>query len=176
MLNNAMKQRGFTIVELLVVIVVIAILAAITIVAYNGIQNRTNDSAVLSDLANLAKKLKTCKITNANDQYEIFTSACMSSPSLSKGSYGNNYVSGPNAEHNLVYCRNTDSPSFTKFALYAGSKSGKIYTVTDTQAINVSSRSSLTTAGVLCPEGLGQASGSTNYTANWYYNNSTWAY
>ena len=34
------KQRGFTIVELLIVIVVIGILAAITIVAYNGVQTR----------------------------------------------------------------------------------------------------------------------------------------
>ncbi|MCB8045019.1 prepilin-type N-terminal cleavage/methylation domain-containing protein [Microbacterium oxydans] len=33
-------QRGFTIVELMIVVVVIAILAAITIVAYNGIQKR----------------------------------------------------------------------------------------------------------------------------------------
>ena len=32
------KQAGFTIVELLIVIVVIAILAAITIVAYNNVQ------------------------------------------------------------------------------------------------------------------------------------------
>lgn len=42
-----MKQagRGFTIVELLIVVVVIAILAAITIVAYNGIQTRSRDSA-----------------------------------------------------------------------------------------------------------------------------------
>ena len=38
------KQRGFTIVELLIVVVIIAILAAITTVAYNGIQNRANAS------------------------------------------------------------------------------------------------------------------------------------
>jgi type IV pilus assembly protein PilA len=41
----AHKQKGFTIVELLIVVVVIAILAAITIVAYNGIQNRAKASA-----------------------------------------------------------------------------------------------------------------------------------
>ena len=37
-------MRGFTIVELLIVIVVIAILAAITIVAYNGIQQRSRNT------------------------------------------------------------------------------------------------------------------------------------
>ena len=37
---------GFTIVELLIVVVVIAILAAITIVAYNGVIAKTNDAAV----------------------------------------------------------------------------------------------------------------------------------
>ncbi len=43
--NTKIKQSGFTLVELLIVIVVIAILAAITIVAYNGIQNRAKTSA-----------------------------------------------------------------------------------------------------------------------------------
>ena len=39
------KQKfGFTIVELLIVVVVIAILAAITIVSYNGIQSKANDA------------------------------------------------------------------------------------------------------------------------------------
>ena len=41
----ARKQKGFTIVELLIVIVVIAILATITIVAYNGVSQRAKESA-----------------------------------------------------------------------------------------------------------------------------------
>ncbi len=47
------KQKGFTIVELLIVIVVIAILAAITIVAFNGIQERARYSAMQQDLKTL---------------------------------------------------------------------------------------------------------------------------
>jgi len=43
-------RGGFTIVELLVVIVVIAILTAITIVAYNGIQSRARGSKIVAAL------------------------------------------------------------------------------------------------------------------------------
>ena len=41
-INTLKKERGFTIVELLIVIVVIGILAAIVIVAYSGITARAN--------------------------------------------------------------------------------------------------------------------------------------
>ena len=56
--DNYNSSPAFTIVELLIVIVVIAILAAITIVAYNGIQDRARASAASSALSNAVKKIK----------------------------------------------------------------------------------------------------------------------
>lgn len=58
MMQKFKNEQGFTIVELLIVIVVIAILAAITIVAYNGIQGRARDSSADSMAATLSKKAK----------------------------------------------------------------------------------------------------------------------
>lgn len=55
---------AFTIVELLIVVVVIAILAAITIVAYNGVTNRAKDSARTSELSQWKKKSEVYKIQN----------------------------------------------------------------------------------------------------------------
>lgn len=56
------STAGFTIVELLIVIVVIAILAAISVVAYTGIQNRANNAAVEADISAIIKKLELAKI------------------------------------------------------------------------------------------------------------------
>src|SRR6478672_468050 len=61
-----MKYRsmsGFTIVELLIVIVVIGILAAITIVAYNGIQIRAQNASVQSDVKSNSTKINVFRAT-----------------------------------------------------------------------------------------------------------------
>lgn len=61
---NKEYKKGFTIVELLVVIVVIGILAAITIVSYSGITNRANIASITSDLVSSKKILALYYVDN----------------------------------------------------------------------------------------------------------------
>lgn len=60
------RTSGFTIVELLIVIVIIGILAAITIVAYNGIQNRANDTVIKNDLKQSYTKIQAFYALNSS--------------------------------------------------------------------------------------------------------------
>lgn len=57
----ARDKPGFTIVELLIVIVVIGILAAITITVYSGVQQRARTSARLSAVRSIQKSLEAYK-------------------------------------------------------------------------------------------------------------------
>ncbi len=66
------NQRGFTIVELLIVIVVIGILAAITIVSYSGITARARAIEYQADALAINKK---AEIYNANGTSYPLTAA-----------------------------------------------------------------------------------------------------
>lgn len=150
------KQTGFTIVELLIVIVVIAILAAITIVAYTGVQNRAYDTTVQSDLATFAKKMELIKVDDGT--YPNSLTAAMSF-SFSKSAYMSD-----NQGYTLRYCYNSSTDSYV---LMARSKSGDMY-----KAVNgeVSSNSYAHGYSVCMIVGLS----STNPSQNGY-NDPNWA-
>lgn len=87
------KSPGFTIVELLIVIVVIGILAAISIVAYNGIQNNARKAAVVSQETQVRKKLEAYKVENGNYPSDQATVDGLIGQASGDGSYISYYPS-----------------------------------------------------------------------------------
>lgn len=69
------QKNGFTIVELLIVIVVIALLAAISIVAYNGIQDRARQSKIRSDLSLYLKAIQGARVNTGEQALRYVTNA-----------------------------------------------------------------------------------------------------
>lgn len=70
-----MRKHGFTIVELLIVIVVIAILAAITIVTYNGIQQRARDQKMVAAATQVYKAISAYIIDKG--EYPTVSPSCV---------------------------------------------------------------------------------------------------
>lgn len=78
----AQKQTGFTIVELLIVIVVIAILAAITIVAYNGVRDRALASALSNNATQAYKQIEAFKTLNGNYPASLAAAGVVQDPTI----------------------------------------------------------------------------------------------
>jgi len=79
-IKDIKRNSGFTIVELLIVIVVIGILAAITIVAYSGITARANGTKAQSNAESAQKVAETY---NADTGAYPFTAAALNAGSTS---------------------------------------------------------------------------------------------
>lgn len=65
------KSNGFTIVELLIVIVVIGILAAISLVAYGGVAANARDNVRKADIATIVKAMEL--YYSENGQYPVIS-------------------------------------------------------------------------------------------------------
>ena len=79
------KAYGFTIVELLIVIVVIGILAAVSIVAYNGVNNRARVASASSALNQARKKLDLYNVENGSYPADLSTAGIASSSGVAYG-------------------------------------------------------------------------------------------
>jgi len=66
MISLKKKQSGFTIVELLIVIVVIGILATLVIVTFSGVQQKARDTKRETDVKALASQLEVYYANNGS--------------------------------------------------------------------------------------------------------------
>ena len=60
------SDPGFTVIELLTVIVIIALLAVTTAVTYRGVQDRAKDAVRVQDAATISKALQSYNARNGN--------------------------------------------------------------------------------------------------------------
>ncbi|MDM2096408.1 type II secretion system protein [Mycobacteroides abscessus] len=102
------REKGFTIVELLIVIVVIGILAMIVVVAYNGVQTSANNASRLAEVKSWQKLFEAYKAANGR------------LPTLASGTYclGKGFPIGYNGERR---CRDFNSSGTTSYRESDGS-------------------------------------------------------
>lgn len=72
-MSGSRAKTGFTIIELLIVILVLAILAAIIFVAYSGVQAKARDSVRISGIVTIQRALMAYKAQNGS--YPLSTSS-----------------------------------------------------------------------------------------------------
>lgn len=90
--HKVTSERGFTIVELLIVIIVIGILATLVLIAYNNVQGQARDTKRQADALTLAKAAEAYKTTSTNGSYPSINNG---SPT-SSGTYAYDIANMPN--------------------------------------------------------------------------------
>lgn len=152
------RAYGFTIVELLIVIVVIAVLATISIVSYTGIQNRAIDSSIKNDLASFKKNMELVKVDTSDGLYPATPTTAMGFK-FSKESYATN-------RHNLYYCTSPDRAHYA-LGVVAKRTTNQGFTISDTDGISGPSSSvdSATTCAIV--SGSSSQLGYSNTTSAW---------
>ena len=98
--NIRTKLHGFTIVELLIVIVVIAILAAISIAAYTNIQQRAKNTAIINAASQSLKMIEA--YIAANGTYPSKYNACITVDSGCQVDLNSDSITSSNSTFNTI--------------------------------------------------------------------------
>lgn len=178
--QKAWAQNGFTIIELVVVIVVIGILAAITLATYAGVKNKSFDTSVQADLQSIASGLKSFKAatgsypttdtilsTLTDSSGNVVTAAV---PKISHDGYSMTDDSNPNDTYfrNLLVCVRSGGAD-PEFGIVALSQSGNTwYYTSSNSSITQATQAFVGVDGTECPY-VGIASTDPGYAHFWAY-------
>ncbi|MCX6728904.1 MAG: prepilin-type N-terminal cleavage/methylation domain-containing protein [Candidatus Saccharibacteria bacterium] len=149
--QKRLVSGGFTIVELLVVIVVIGILAAITIVSYTGVNNKAIAVSLKSDLANGAKRMTMYFIDHGNYPATLDGSNCPTGPADTK------YCLSPSSGTTFIYILDNTANPMT-YSLSATKNNTSYIILSNSAPAQISSNPSLS-----CPTGFIRVPGSVTY-------------
>lgn len=144
------RAYGFTIVELLIVIVVVAILAALSYVGYTSINNRAHDSAVQADLRQLSQNISLYYAERDVYPTTLAQIRTYGIIAVSKDSYAD-FFDGTSS-YNYLYCWNNTTK---KFALAARSRSGGHFQYRDGRVSPYTGSATLGSASVTICSNLG---------------------
>lgn len=164
-------RNGFTIIELLIVIVVIGILATIGIVSYNGTRNRAYDVSVQSDLESISGELEAyrARVNSANPE-QRFPASVTDLNTLEIQAAKSTY--NTTIAYNMIYCVSTaGSDAYQAFKLIAQSKTGTIFVMTQDGFI----ANTLTTANLTSSLCSSAAMGSMGLQLNGMTTGPAWA-
>lgn len=107
------NKKAFTIVELLVVIVVIGILAAITIVSYSGVQKKATVASLQTELKSAGRLMSLYRVDHETFPSAISASGCPTAPSEDgaycikvSGGVNFSYSSNSGSEFSLTFTKN----------------------------------------------------------------------
>lgn len=115
-LARSRPSAGFTIVELLVVIVVIGILATVAIVAYNGVQQKARDAGVMNDISVLSSAEAQYGVLNGTGGKDWYSTTGFDSNLNFRPSPGNVIDVVTNA---TVYCIRAYNPGAATYTTLA---------------------------------------------------------
>lgn len=125
MMHHGNRTRGFTVVELLIVIVVIAILAAVTILAFTGMRSRAALSSVKADTQKLVKALELQKAETAYPATVDATASTLPNMKLSGSNQVAKYTTSGTTFRACIIA--LDGSTVTAYAIY-DSTSGSVMT------------------------------------------------